>query len=94
MSRAHIVDFEALTDLLSQGRFKAGIDVFPQEPLHLNHPIRQLSNVVLSSHRAGAIGEGLLNIGRLLVRDVEAVVSGRVPQEFQVAQPEYIRERG
>ena len=50
--------------------------------------------MVLSSHRAGAIGEGLLNIGRLLVRDVEAVVSGRVPKEFQVAQPEYIRERG
>ena len=50
--------------------------------------------MVLSSHRAGAIEEGLLNIGRLLVRDVEAIVSGRVPQEFQVAQPEYIRERG
>ncbi len=94
MSRAHVVDFEALTDLLSQGRFKAGIDVYPQEPLPLSHPIRQLPNVVLSSHRAGAIGEGLLNIGCLLVRDVEAVVSGRVPQEFQIAQPEYIRERG
>jgi len=93
MSRAHIVDFGALTDLLSKGRFKAGIDVFPQEPLSLDHPIRQLPNVVLSSHRAGAIGESLLNIGRLLVRDVEAIVSGRVPQEFQVAQPEYIRSR-
>jgi len=94
MSRSHVVDFEALTELLATGRFQAGIDVFPQEPLPLDHPIRTLPNVVLSSHRAGAIGEGLLNIGRLVTRDVEALVSGKAPQEMQQVQPEYIRARG
>ena len=94
MSRSHVVDFEALTELLAAGRFQAGIDVFPQEPLPLDHPIRTLPNVVLSSHRAGAIGEGLLNIGRLVTRDVEALVSGKAPQEMQQVQPEYIRARG
>ena len=29
MSRAHVVDFDALTELLYAGRFKAAIDVFP-----------------------------------------------------------------
>ena len=94
MSRSHVVDFEALTELLAAGRFQAGIDVFPQEPLPLDHPIRTLPNVVLSSHRAGAIEEGLLNIGRLVTRDVEALVHGKVPQEMQQVQPEYIRARG
>ena len=30
ISRAHVVDFEALTELVLAGRFKAAIDVFPQ----------------------------------------------------------------
>ena len=94
MSRSHVVDFDVLTELLAEGRFKAGIDVYPQEPLPLDHPIRKLPNVILSSHRAGAIGEALLNIGRLVTRDMEAILNGLIPQEMQTAQPEYIRLRG
>ena len=33
MSRSHVVDFDALTDLLYQGRFRAAIDVFPPKSL-------------------------------------------------------------
>jgi phosphoglycerate dehydrogenase-like enzyme len=94
MSRSHVVDFDALTEFLAEGRFKAGIDVYPQEPLPLDHPIRNLPNVILSSHRAGAISEALLNIGRIVTRDMEAILQGLIPQEMQSAQPEYIRMRG
>jgi phosphoglycerate dehydrogenase-like enzyme len=94
LSRAHVVDFEALTELLSQGRFRAGIDVFPEEPLPEDHPIRQIDHAVLSSHRAGAIGEALLNIGRIVTNDLEAICRGLIPQEMQVAQPNFIRLRG
>ncbi|MDX2055825.1 MAG: NAD(P)-dependent oxidoreductase [Polyangiaceae bacterium] len=94
MSRASVVDFDALTDLLVKKRFRAGIDVFPVEPLDRDHPIRKLPNVVLSSHRAGAIREGIQNIGHLVVNDLEAIVAGKVPQQMQVAQPEFIRLRG
>ena len=38
ISRAHLVDFEALTELVLEGRFKAAIDVFPAEPLPPDHP--------------------------------------------------------
>jgi phosphoglycerate dehydrogenase-like enzyme len=93
LSRAHVVDFDALTELLAQGRFRAGIDVFPTEPLPPDHPIRKLKHAVLSSHRAGAIGEGLLNIGRMVADDMEAICNGLVPQEMQTAQPEFIRMR-
>lgn len=94
LSRAHVVDFDALTEMLAQGRFRAGIDVFPEEPLSRDHPIRKLKHVVLSSHRAGAIGEALHNVGRIVTDDMEAICSGLVPQEMQVAQPEFIRLRG
>ena len=63
ISRAHVVDFDALTELVLAGRFKAAIDVFPVEPLPLDHPIRRAPNAVLSGHRAGSVPEGLREIG-------------------------------
>ena len=80
--------------MLVEGYFKAAIDVYPEEPLPLDHPIRKLPNVILSSHRAGAIGEALHNIGRIVTNDLEAILQGLVPQEMQIAQPEYIQLRG
>jgi phosphoglycerate dehydrogenase-like enzyme len=94
LSRSHVVDFDALTELLAEGRFRAGIDVYPEEPLPRDHPIRRVKHAVLSSHRAGAIGEGLLNIGRLVADDMEALCAGLAPYAMQQAQPEFIRLRG
>ena len=94
LSRSHVVDFDVLTEMLVEGCFKAAIDVYPEEPLPLDHPIRKLPNVILSSHRAGAIGEALHNIGRIVTNDLEAILQGLVPQEMQIAQPEYIQLRG
>ena len=94
LSRSHLVDFDALTEMVLAGRFLAGIDVYPQEPLPRDHPIRKANHAVLSSHRAGANQEALVNIGRIVVDDIEAICSGRVPQAMQIAQPEFIRLRG
>jgi phosphoglycerate dehydrogenase-like enzyme len=88
VSRAHLVDFEALIELADQGRFKAAIDVYPKEPLPLDHPVRQARNVVLTPHLAGPPGRKV--IGRMLVDDVEAMVNGLLPMNFQTAQPEII----
>jgi len=94
MSRSHLVDFDALTDLVLEGRFRLGIDVYPEEPLPADHPICGAPNVILSSHRAGAIDEAFKNIGRMVVNDMEAICSGLEPREMQLAQPEYIWKRG
>lgn len=94
LSRAHVVDFEALTDLLAAGRFRAAIDVFPEEPLAPEHRIRQLEHVVLSSHRAGANREALHAVGRLVADDLEALRQGLIPTQLQIAQPEFIQLRG
>jgi phosphoglycerate dehydrogenase-like enzyme len=65
-----------------------------QEPLAKDHPIRTAKHAVRSSHRVGANQEALLNIGRILADEIEAICSNRVPQEMQVAQREFIRLRG
>ena len=90
ISRAHVVDFDALTDLVLAGHFKAAIDVFPLEPLPLDHPIRQAPGAILSAHRAGSVKEGLWQLGRMVVDDLEAVAQGLPPQRLQLAQPELI----
>jgi phosphoglycerate dehydrogenase-like enzyme len=94
LSRSHVVDFDALTEMLLAGRFLAAIDVFPQEPLPKDHPIRQARHAVLSSHRAGANREALHNVGRFVADDIEAICADRAPYAMQQAQPEYIRLRG
>lgn len=88
ISRAHVVDFDALTEFVLAGRFKAAIDVFPVEPLPLDHPIRRAPGAILSAHRAGSVPEGLLEIGRMVADDLEAIVRGLPPQRMQIAQPE------
>jgi phosphoglycerate dehydrogenase-like enzyme len=94
LSRAHVVDFDALTEMLLAGRFLAGIDVFPEEPLPKDHLIRKASHAVLSSHRAGANQEAIRSIGRVVADDIEAICSDRIPYAMQQAQPEFIRLRG
>ena len=88
ISRAHVVDFEALTELVLAGRFKAAIDVFPDEPVAADHPIRHASGAVLSAHRAGSVREGLWQIGTMVVDDLEAIVRGLPPRRLQVGTPE------
>ncbi|MXX25793.1 MAG: dehydrogenase [Caldilineaceae bacterium SB0668_bin_21] len=88
VSRAHLVDFDALTELLHAGRFRAAIDVFPQEPLDPAHPIRSAPNVVLSAHRAGSVKEAHWEIGEMVLDDLEAIAKGLPPQRMQRAEPE------
>ncbi|KAI0715316.1 D-isomer specific 2-hydroxyacid dehydrogenase [Earliella scabrosa] len=50
-SRGPLVDEAALIEVLKAKRIaSAGLDVFDEEPLPLDHPIRKLDNVTLSPH--------------------------------------------
>ena len=90
ISRAHLVDFNALTDLVLAGRFKAAIDVFPQEPLDPDHPIRTAEGAILSAHRAGSVRESMWELGEMVVDDLEAVALGMPPRRLQRAEPELV----
>jgi phosphoglycerate dehydrogenase-like enzyme len=49
-SRGPLVDEAALLERLRTGTLVAGLDVYGQEPLPGNHPLRTLPNVVLTPH--------------------------------------------
>ena len=50
-ARGPIVDEAALLELLQQRKIAgAGLDTFSQEPLPVDHPLRNLDNVVLTPH--------------------------------------------
>jgi phosphoglycerate dehydrogenase-like enzyme len=90
MSRAAVVDFDALTVAAQSGQLKVATDVFPEEPFSDVHPIRDLPNVVLSAHRSGGIQEAFYEIGRMVLADVELLVRGLPPLTCRVAQPETV----
>jgi len=87
-SRAHVVDFDAMTEMVLAGRFKVATDVFPTEPLEPEHPIRQADYAVLSAHKAGSVKTGLWEIGEMVVDDLEMVIRGVPPKRLQNAEPE------
>ena len=90
MSRAAVVDFDALTAAAESGRLKVATDVFPEEPFAKDHPIRDLADVVLSAHRSGGIQEAFYEIGRMVVADAELLLRGLPPISCKVAQPETV----
>lgn len=92
-SRSHLVDFDALIDLVNAGKFRATIDVYPEEPTPLDHPVRKTENTVLTCHMAGAIDHALYKIGNMVTNDVEAIAAGLPPINMQVAQPELVARR-
>ncbi|MCY4466217.1 MAG: hydroxyacid dehydrogenase [Chloroflexi bacterium] len=87
-SRAHVVDFDALTELALAGKFKVATDVFPIEPLPADHAIRRAEGALLSAHRAGSVDEAMTELGEMVVDDLEAVVRGLPPRRLQMAEPE------
>jgi phosphoglycerate dehydrogenase-like enzyme len=88
MSRAGVVDFAALTDLVAAGRLRAATDVFPDEPVAPDDPVRALDGLLLSPHRAGGMPEAFLQIGRLAVADLELILRGLPPVACKRAERE------
>lgn len=87
MSRAAVADFPALLDAVRQGRFRAAVDVFPEEPVALDDPMRRIDGLLLSAHRTGGIREAFLDIGRMVVEDAELILHGLPPVLCRRADP-------
>lgn len=49
-SRGPLIEEAALVNELRTGRFMAALDVYDQEPLPINHPLRALPNTLLTPH--------------------------------------------
>jgi phosphoglycerate dehydrogenase-like enzyme len=90
VSRAAVVDFDALLDEVEDGRFLAAIDVWPDEPVALDHRARRLDGLVLSAHRAGGIPSAFYDIGERVLDDLRLIKSGLPPVRMQVAARELV----
>ena len=90
MNRAAIVDFESLTKYTYEGKIRVATDVFPDEPLPLNHPIRSSPNVLLSPHRAGALSSALLEMGDYILEDLTLMEQGLPPLNCKRAELETV----
>jgi phosphoglycerate dehydrogenase-like enzyme len=91
LSRAHLIDFDALIEFTNENRFKAAVDVFPVEPLPKDHPVRKDKNIIFTPHMAGSALQARRNIGRMVTDEVEALLSGLPPMSLQGAQPELVK---
>ena len=80
-ARGPIVDQEALTEALSEGRIAgAGLDVFEGEPADPEDPIFSLPNVIATPHALAWTDELALGNGRGACGSVLEVAAGRVPE--------------
>jgi D-3-phosphoglycerate dehydrogenase len=81
-ARGAIVDQKALTAALAEGRIAgAGLDVFEQEPLPADDPLRRLANVVLTPHSAHWSVESAEECRRTAVEHVITMLRGEIPPD-------------
>jgi phosphoglycerate dehydrogenase-like enzyme len=90
VSRAAVVDFDAMLDFAKTGHIRFATDVFPEEPLSPEHVARRSNNSILCAHQAGALETAIKQIGKMVVADAELIAGGLPPILCKPAQPETV----
>lgn len=86
-SRAEVVDFDALVEMAASGRIRAAIDVYPQEPVAADDPIRGRDNILFTAHTAGALEASYARIRAAMLDDIAQILKGFQPMRMQRAIP-------
>jgi phosphoglycerate dehydrogenase-like enzyme len=82
-ARGPIVDEAALVDALKNNKIAgAGLDVYEEEPLPVDHPLRGLPNTVLMPHVAGFTREHYAHWYNGMMEDVRAWLDGEIINEI------------
>jgi glyoxylate reductase len=79
VARGPIVDEAALLAALREGRIRAGLDVFDDEPLPPGHPLLGIEAAVLTPHIASAGRSSRAAMAALAVHNLLAMVAGGRP---------------
>lgn len=79
-ARGPVVDEKALVDALREGHIAgAGLDVFEQEPLPADSPLRSLSNTILTPHVGAQSPEATLRMRTQVGEEVLRALRGELP---------------
>src|SRR5262245_25634029 len=90
-ARGAIVDEAALARILQEGALAAaGIDVFAEEPLSRDSPLRRLDNVVLTSHLGWPADSTYRTMAEGMVSIIEGYLDGRYDKAIN---PEALKNR-
>ena len=80
-ARGGLIDEPALCEALAAGHLKAAaLDVFVEEPLPSDSPLRKLPNVLLSPHLAGSTNEARERMMTNALRNLDGVLRGGDPE--------------
>jgi len=90
LSRADVVDFDALMAAVASGHIVAASDVYPEEPLPLDHPVRKLKGFIRSAHRAGALDSAFTKMGDMVLEDMDLMDRGLPPMRCKRAERETV----
>jgi phosphoglycerate dehydrogenase-like enzyme len=90
LSRAAVVDFDALMAAVASGHILAASDVFPQEPLPAAHPVRSIPGFLLSAHRAGALDSAFKRMGDMVLEDLALLDRDLPPMVCKRAERETV----
>lgn len=90
-ARGPIVSQPALLNALQTGRLGgAGFDVYDEEPLSMDHPLRRLNNVILLSHRGYATVEILRERYDQAMNNILDFIDGKA---LSLLNPEVLSDR-
>ncbi|RUY36027.1 NAD(P)-dependent oxidoreductase, partial [Mesorhizobium sp. M7A.F.Ca.CA.002.07.1.1] len=90
LSRAGVVDFPALMAAVKSGHIVAASDVFPEEPLARDHPVRALPGFLRSAHRAGALDIAFKRMGDMVLEDMDLIDRDLPPLRSKRAERETV----
>ena len=77
-SRGMLVDEKALYEHMAAGNLRfACLDVTDPEPPVFDNPLRKLSNVIFLPHIAGVVNNGLIRMGRHVIKELELYEAGK-----------------
>jgi phosphoglycerate dehydrogenase-like enzyme len=92
-SRGGIIDEAALCDALSKNRLLgAGLDVFENEPILKDSPLRSLTNVVMSPHIGGSTVDNNDTMARRAIENIVKVSLGQPVSSADLVNAPYLRK--
>lgn len=91
-ARGKLIQPDALYQALQSGQIAgAALDVFAEEPIPADSPLRQLDNVTITSHLGGASVQAAENGAASAAQDIANFLTGQAPPKFCV-NPEVLKK--